>query len=115
MKDEIKIEKTPNFDELKNEIFKWADNKNLIHIDNVNRQFMKVVEELGELSSAILKKDQENIVDGLGDVLVTVIILNYQLGYSPTYTLNEAYKTIKYRTGKTVDGVFVKDTDLKDS
>ena len=86
MKDEIKIEKTPNFDELKNEIFKWADNKNLIHIDNVNRQFMKVVEELGELSSAILKKDQENIVDGLGDVLVTVIILNYQLGYSPTNT-----------------------------
>ena len=43
---------------------------------------LKVLEEVGETAGAILKKDQE-IIDGLGDSFVTLIILCYQLNLEP--------------------------------
>jgi NTP pyrophosphatase (non-canonical NTP hydrolase) len=90
-------------------VVEWANARNLIHPDNAKSQFIKVVEEVGELGSAILKADDDGIIDALGDVMVTIIILNEQLGYSPAYTLGEAYKQIANRKGKTVGGTFIKE------
>jgi len=98
-----------NLQDLSNKVKDWAGEKNLIHRENVPKQMMKVIEELGELNSAILKDNKEGVIDGLGDVLVTVIILSNQLGYSPEYCLNMAYNEISGRTGRTVNGVFIKD------
>jgi NTP pyrophosphatase (non-canonical NTP hydrolase) len=96
--------------ELSIKVKEWADNRNLVHRDNVPKQMMKVIEELGELNQAILKHNQDGIIDGIGDVLVTIIILSNQLGYSPEHCLGVAYNEISKRTGQTINGVFIKDT-----
>lgn len=87
----------------------WADKRNLIHKDNATRQALKVVEEVGETAGALLKNNEDDLIDGLGDSFVTLIILTEQLGYSPQYVLGKAYNVIANRTGKTIDGTFVKD------
>jgi len=69
---------------------------------------LKVLEEVGETAGALLKDKQDEIKDGIGDSLVTLIILSKQLGLTPTECLEAAWNEIKDRTGKTVDGVFVK-------
>jgi NTP pyrophosphatase (non-canonical NTP hydrolase) len=67
-----------------------------------------VLEEVGETAGALLKGNETEIKDGIGDSFVTLIILSKQLGLSPTECLEAAWNEIKDRTGKTVDGVFVK-------
>ena len=47
-------------------------------------------------------------LDGIGDSFVTLIILAKQLGLEPAECLEAAWNEIKNRTGKTVNGVFVK-------
>jgi len=67
------------------------------------------VPEIATLCDAIIKNDEEKQIDGIGDVLVTVIILSEQLGYDPVKCLELAYNEIKNRTGKTINGTFIKD------
>ena len=98
-----------NFEELDYNITNWANDKGLLFNSNYPRQFMKVMEELGETSKAVLKYDEHGIIDGIGDTFVTLIILSRQLGLDPVECLNVAWNEIKDRTGKTVDGSFIKD------
>lgn len=93
----------------KNEVLIWADNKGLIKKENSLAQFAKVVEEVGEIGRALLKKDEIELLDGIGDTVVTLIILAAQNNLDIENCLDSAYNTIKNRTGKTVDGSFIKD------
>lgn len=97
------------FDELSELIHSWAHERGLSRRQHAEKQMLKVVEEVGELSAGLARKDREAIDDAIGDVLVTVIILSHQLGINPTESLNKVYDVISSRTGKTVDGVFIKD------
>lgn len=99
-------------DELIEFVTKWAIEKGIVNKENVPKQIMKVMEELGETCQAILKNKEIEIIDGIGDVFVTLIILCAQLNLNPLDCLKTAYNEIKDRTGKTVDGVFIKTTDL---
>lgn len=94
------------------QVQQWARDKGIVNIENVPKQMMKVMEELGETSQAILKNKPEETKDGIGDTFVTLIILSTQLGLDPLECLQSAYNEIKNRTGQTVDGVFVKSEDL---
>jgi NTP pyrophosphatase (non-canonical NTP hydrolase) len=94
---------------LLNQILDWADDRGLISVLSPNPQMLKVVEEVGELSSAILKNDREKTIDAIGDTLVTVIILSAQLGLNPFDCLKSAYNEIKDRKGKTINGTFIKE------
>lgn len=76
-----------------------------------SKQMLKLYEELGELSSGIAKNQPDAIIDGLGDVLVVLIGLSMQLGLDLTECLEVAYKEIKDRKGKLVNGIFVKEED----
>lgn len=58
----------------------WAEERNLIKHENAGRQYLKFLEETGELARAILKNDVPEIIDGFGDSFVTIIILAKQLG-----------------------------------
>ena len=69
---------------------------------------LKVLEEVGETSGALLKDNEPEIKDGIGDSFVTLIILAHQLGYTPEECLESAWNEIKDRKGKTQGGVFVK-------
>lgn len=97
-----------NFEEIQKNVIDWARDKNIISHDNYPKQMMKVMEELGELSSSILKDDYNNEIDSFGDVLVTLIILAKQRNIDLVGSLRSAYDTIKNRTGKTVNGTFIK-------
>ncbi len=95
--------------ELQKLVVQWADQKGLIKPENAPKQFMKVVEELGELSSAIIKEDIDKELDGFGDVLVTLIILAEQRNIDLKLALNLAYNEIKDRKGVVLKGNFIKE------
>ena len=101
--------KTATLDELAIAVLAWADERDLTHPDNAFKQILKVMEEVGELAGALAKHKEDEVKDAIGDVLVTIIILAVQLGYSSTECLALAYNEIAERKGKTVDGVFIKD------
>jgi NTP pyrophosphatase (non-canonical NTP hydrolase) len=99
------------FEALQVSVLYWADQKGLLKPENASNQFLKVIEEIGELSAAMARNDKHEQVDAMGDTFVTLIILADQLGLDPVNCLNTAYQVIKDRTGKTVDGIFVKDDE----
>lgn len=95
--------------DLQAKVLQWADNKNLLKPENVLKQFAKFISEAGELGDAIIKDDRTETRDAIGDVQVTLIILCEQLGFEYDECLFDAYNIIAKRTGKTVNGTFIKD------
>lgn len=102
------------FEELHEAIIQWAEDRNMIKPDRLTglAQLAKVTEELGELSAGINKNDEDKTKDSLGDIMVTLIILAQDLNFDLLDCLNSAYNVIKDRKGKTINGVFVKESDL---
>lgn len=97
-------------DELITAVEDWASARQIIPNSTPQAQLLKTVSELGELSDATLKRDAAEIVDGIGDVLVTLIIYARLQGVSLDECLHSAYLTIKDRRGTlTPEGVFVKE------
>jgi NTP pyrophosphatase (non-canonical NTP hydrolase) len=94
---------------MEKQIINWAKARKLDNPDNKYQQLAKVVEELGELSSAILKRDISETIDALGDTYITLVILANQMGYSLEDCANRAFKVIEYRKGKTENGTFIKE------
>lgn len=90
---------------------KWSIDRDL-HEAESSKQMLKTLEELGEVASALAKNKPEELKDGIGDVIVTLIILAQQQGLSVEECLEYAYNEIKDREGKMVNGVFVKEEDL---
>ena len=101
-----------NLDELAVNIKNWADDKGLIVSYNTIPQMLKVVEEVGETASAVARGNADGIKDGIGDSLVTLIILAYQCGLTPAECLQQAWDEIKNRQGKMKNGIFIKEEDL---
>ena len=97
------------FDELSDNVLVWAQEKGILVKDNAPKQMLKVLEEVGETAGALLKGNETEIKDGIGDSFVTLIILSKQLGLSPTECLEAAWNEIKDRTGKMSNGTFKKD------
>lgn len=100
--------------ELITKVEQWAKDKGLNQADP-KAQFLKVAEEFGEIASAMARSNDELFKDSVGDVIVTLIILSMQKGTNVQECLEMAYNEIKGRTGKMVDGVFVKSSDLEES
>ena len=94
-------------------IEKWAREKNL-DIAEPEKQMLKVVEEVGEVAAALARSNKNDLRDGIGDVVVTLVILAMQNDMDLYECLNQAYNEIKDRKGKNVNGVFVKESDLND-
>lgn len=95
--------------ELNQKVLEWAKERSLIKPENSVKQLAKLTEEVGELAGAILKNRPDEIKDAIGDIQVVLIILTEQLGLNYEECLESAYDVIKNRTGKTVNGTFVKD------
>ena len=93
------------------EILEWAKERGILNPEFVNKQFMKVIEETGELAKSIIKDDKEQQKDDLGDMYITIVILAEQLGHDLDRCIYEAFNTIKNRKGKLVDGSFIKEED----
>jgi NTP pyrophosphatase (non-canonical NTP hydrolase) len=94
---------------LKELIIEWANQRGLLKPENASKQLLKLSEEVGELSGAYLKNKVDEQIDAIGDIQVVLIILCEQLGINYDDALKSAYEVIKNRTGKTVNGSFIKD------
>jgi NTP pyrophosphatase (non-canonical NTP hydrolase) len=94
---------------MEREIINWGKARKLDNPDNKFQQLAKVYEEIGELSSAILKRDISETIDALGDTYITLVILANQMGYSLEDCAKRAFKVIEYRKGKTENGTFIKE------
>lgn len=94
---------------MKKKVLEWAEPKGLLNPQIAPQQFMKLVEEVGELSNAILKNEKAEQIDALGDIQVVLIILAEQLGFDLDTCLECAYNEIKNRKGKTINGSFIKE------
>tara|TARA_R110002012_G_scaffold187746_1_gene354742 strand:+ start:1368 stop:2198 length:831 start_codon:yes stop_codon:yes gene_type:complete len=88
----------------------WADERGLYDKGDTKTQYLKLMEEAGELGRAILKDDQPEVVDAIGDMIVVLTNLSELAGYKIEHCIDQAYNVISKRTGKMVNGTFVKDT-----
>ncbi len=118
------------FEQLQKKVLEWADDKDLLHEENAEKQFMKFIEEVFEFKTELdvwklykkFKHDEnieqdfsieeierwKNLKLEMGDIFVTLIILCEDLGIDPVVCLEMAHKKISKRKGKTINGTFVK-------
>ena len=87
----------------------WAGERGLYTRGDTKTQFCKLMEEAGELGRAVLKNDQPEFVDAIGDMVVVLTNLAHLGGTTIEDCIDAAYKVISQRTGKMVNGTFVKD------
>ncbi len=91
------------------DVIRWAEARGIIPNAEASTQLMKTVSELGELCDAEIKDDILAIRDGVGDVLITLIIYCAIKDISIVDCLQDAYAEIKDRKGYlNFNGVFVK-------
>lgn len=93
--------------ELIDKIINWHYDRNLIHGSTDKDQYMKLIQEAGELSDSICK--QKPIADDIGDMMVVLINIAERNNLTIDQCLQQAWDDIKDRKGRMVDGVFVKE------
>ena len=87
----------------------WAGERGLYTKGDKKTQFCKLMEEAGELGRAVLKNDQPEFVDAIGDMVVVLTNMAHLGGTTIEECIDAAYEVISKRTGKMVNGTFVKD------
>ena len=122
-----------SFRMLQADVLRWAKDKDLLHIKNASKQFMKFIEEVFEFNVEMVDfihhlelskrtkiydkfsgaTTERNMKLEMGDIFVTLIILCEQIGIDPEECLEMAYEKIKNRKGKTLHGNFYKQEDLE--
>lgn len=114
-----------NFEQLNNCVLEWAHERHIFERGTRVGQMRKTLEEVAELEHAIAVSVNdlktvadskghevpvnEAIKDGIGDTVVTLIIQAHMNDMTLVECLEHAYREISGRTGKMIDGVFVKD------
>lgn len=86
----------------------WATERGLYDKGNVKTQYIKLMEESGELAKAILKQDQPELIDAIGDMVVVLTNLAHLANVNIEDCIASAYNEIKDRKGNMSNGTFVK-------
>lgn len=94
-----------------NLIRQWAKDKGILDGGNPLTQYAKLNEEVGELGKAILKSNDAEYKDAIGDIVVVLTSLAYFKGFTIEECINSAYEVISKRTGKMVNNNFVKNEE----
>ena len=89
----------------------WADKRGIYDSGDTKTQFVKLMEEIGELGQAILKDDEAEFIDAIGDSVVVLTNLAKLGGHDIERCIESAYGEISARSGSMVNGTFVKDAD----
>ena len=102
------------YEELQKKVIQWAKDRNILENSTAIKQIHKTREELYETLRALRdledgKESMLDVADGIGDMLVTIILLANIVGLDSVDCLEDAYEEIKNRKGKMVDGFFVKE------
>ena len=91
-------------------IREWAQERGLYDKGDSKTQYIKLMEESGELAQAILKNDEPEVIDAIGDMVVVLTNLAKLRGHNIEDCIQSAYDEISNRKGKMVNGTFVKNT-----
>ena len=86
----------------------WATNKGIYKSGDSKTQYLKLMEEAGELAEALLKNDETEVIDAIGDMVVVLTNLAKLRGHNIEDCVTSAYDVIKSRQGKMINGTFVK-------
>ena len=89
-------------------IRQWAEDKGIYKSGDARTQYVKLMEEAGELAQAILKNDEPEVIDAIGDMVVVLTNLAKLRGHNIEDCIKSAYDVIKSRQGKMINGTFVK-------
>ena len=125
---------TNEFESIRN----WAEKRGIYDKGDTKTQFLKLIEEVGELGKAILTKDIAETKDAIGDIIIVLtnltelankdifvkeyyedivgdggrpILQQESLDISIEDCVNSAYEVIAKRTGKMENGTFVKNAE----
>tara|TARA_R110000868_G_scaffold19869_1_gene84876 strand:+ start:854 stop:1726 length:873 start_codon:yes stop_codon:yes gene_type:complete len=93
-------------------IREWAKERGIFDKGDAKTQYVKLMEEAGEVARAILKKDIPEIKDGIGDMVVVLTNLAHLSGLTIEECIESAYDVISKRQGAMVNGSFVKNETL---
>jgi len=102
-----------------NQIQQWGIDKDILNnvgiytFQKKMAQISETLEEVSELNTALINDNKAEIDDAIGDILVTLILQAKMNGLYIDSCLNKAYGVISKRSGKIVNGVFVKNEDNK--
>jgi NTP pyrophosphatase (non-canonical NTP hydrolase) len=88
----------------------WANERGIYDKGNSHTQYVKLMEEAGELAAALLNDDKPEIQDAIGDMIVVLTNLAHLEGFSVEDCIDAAYTEIATRKGKMLNGTFVKET-----
>jgi len=88
----------------------WAKDRGIYDKGNSHTQYVKLMEEAGELAEALLKNDKYEIKDAIGDMVVVLTNLAALEGMQIENCIDSAYNEIANRKGKMENGTFVKQT-----
>ena len=90
----------------------WASVRGIYDRGDSKTQYVKLMEEAGELARALLKNDKPEIIDSIGDIAVVLTNLAKLENLNIEDCIDNAYQTISKRTGKMKNGTFVKTESL---
>jgi len=96
--------------EIFEKIRNWAQQRGIYDKGDAKTQYIKLLEETGELAKAILKNDEEEFIDAIGDCVVVLTNLAKLRGYDIEDCINSAYEEISNRKGKMINNTFVKES-----
>ena len=91
------------------DIRQWASTRGLYDKGDPKTQYLKLMEEAGELGRALLKNDHPEQIDAIGDIVVVLTNLSELIGVKIEDCIDTAYNVIAERKGKMINGTFVKD------
>ena len=94
---------------LEKQVEQWAKDKGILDKATPIAQALKTLEETTELLTAINNNDRAEIIDAIGDIMVTLIIQCKMQDLSLEECLQSAYNVISKRKGKMINGQFVKE------
>lgn len=103
-----------SIDALVSEISEWVYDLGIYERSDPKSLMMKTVEEVGELAEAIGKEDRVKIKDGIGDVVVTLVLQAEMQHLSLYECVEHALNVISKRNGRMENGMFVKDEGCED-
>jgi len=96
------------FDKIRN----WAKERGIYEKGDSKTQYLKLQEECGELSKAILNNNDAEIIDAIGDCVVVLTNLSKLCGFKIEDCIDSAYNEIQNRKGKMINGTFVKNSSI---
>ena len=99
-----------SYADIEMKVIQWSEARRIIPNSSPETQLLKTMSELGELADATIKKDQEAVIDAVGDVMVCLINYCALQDLNLVNCMEVAYDQIKNRKGTLLpNGLFVKE------